>query len=82
MEKGARLFCRQVVTDTGAELSESLIREGRATLPTGAADWVLDTRQWPGGVTEYADQLLAMTETVLSGPATSSARTPQPRSAA
>ncbi|MEV5849700.1 hypothetical protein AB0M32_47855, partial [Streptomyces sp. NPDC051985] len=64
----ARLFCPQVVTDTGAKLSKSLIREGRAPLPEGAADWMLDTRQWPGTVAEYADQLLAMTETLLSDP--------------
>ncbi|MEU3426792.1 hypothetical protein [Streptomyces gardneri] len=64
----ARLFCPQVVTDTGAKLSKSLIREGRAPLPEGAAPWMLDTRQWPGTVTEYADQLLAMTETLLSDP--------------
>ncbi|WP_282693378.1 hypothetical protein [Streptomyces sp. CC208A] len=64
----ARLFCPQVVTDTGAKLSKSLIREGRAPLPKGAAPWMLDTRQWPGTVTEYADQLLAMAETLLSDP--------------
>ncbi|MGW1509139.1 hypothetical protein [Streptomyces sp. NPDC002394] len=64
----ARLFCPQVVTDTGAKLSKSLIREGRAPLPEGATPWMLDTRQWPGTVTEYADQLLAMTETLLSDP--------------
>jgi hypothetical protein len=63
-----RLFCPQVVTDTGAKLSKSLIREGHASLPTGAADWMLDIRQWPGSVTEYADQLLALTETMLSDP--------------
>ncbi|TGZ13179.1 hypothetical protein DV517_72630 [Streptomyces sp. S816] len=64
----ARLFCPQIVSDTGAKLSKSLIREGRAPLPEGAAPWMLDTRQWPGTVTEYADQLLAMTETLLSDP--------------
>ena len=64
----ARLFCPQVVTDTGAKLSKSLIREGHALLPEGAADWMLDTRQWPGTITEYADQLLAMAETLLSDP--------------
>ncbi|WP_407704557.1 hypothetical protein [Streptomyces spongiae] len=37
----ARLFCPQVVTDTGAKLSKSLIRAGRAHLPEGAADWML-----------------------------------------
>ena len=40
-----RLFCPQVVTDTGAKLSKSLIREGRAPLLTGAVDWMLDTRK-------------------------------------
>ncbi|MEV0469250.1 hypothetical protein [Streptomyces prunicolor] len=64
----ARLFCPQVVTDTGAKLSKSLIREGRASLPEGAAGWMLDTRQWPGTIAEYAEQLLAMTDTLLSDP--------------
>ena len=64
----ARLFCPQVVTDTGAKLSKSLIREGHVPLPDGAADWMLDTRQWPGTISEYAEQLLAMTDTLLSDP--------------
>ncbi|UXY33050.1 hypothetical protein [Streptomyces sp. HUAS TT20] len=64
----ARLFCPQVVTETGAKLSKSLIREGHAPLPEGAADWMLDTRQWPGTVAEYADRLLTMTDTLLSDP--------------
>ena len=64
----ARLFCPQVVTDTGAKLSKSLIREGRTPLPEGADDWMLDTRQWPGTVAEYAEQLLAMAGTLLSDP--------------
>ncbi|CAM5415614.1 hypothetical protein SATRM34S_02345 [Streptomyces atroolivaceus] len=42
----ARLFCPQVVTDTGAKLSKSLIREGRAPLPEGAAPWMLDPRHF------------------------------------
>ena len=50
------------------QLSKSLIREDRASLPEGAADWMLDTRQWPGTVAEYADQLLTMTDTLLSDP--------------
>ncbi|WP_369391801.1 hypothetical protein AB5J72_32460 [Streptomyces sp. CG1] len=64
----ARLFCPQVVTETGAKLSKSLIHEGRAPLPFGAADWLLDTRQWPGTIAEYAEQLLAMIDTLLSDP--------------
>ncbi|MGJ5826704.1 hypothetical protein [Streptomyces ossamyceticus] len=64
----ARLFCPQIVSDTGAKLSKSLIREGRAPLPEGAAPWMLDTREWPGLVSEYVDRLLNMTEVVLSDP--------------
>ncbi|WP_420705746.1 hypothetical protein [Streptomyces sp. LaPpAH-108] len=29
---------------------------------------MLDTRQWPGTVTEYADHLLAVAEALLSDP--------------
>lgn len=64
----ARLFCPQVVTDTGAKLSKSLIREGRSPLPEGAAPWMLDTRDWPGSVPEYADRLISMGEVLLSDP--------------
>jgi hypothetical protein len=64
----ARLFCPQVVTDTGAKLSKSLIREGRAPLPEGAAPWMLDTREWPGSLSDFVDQLLSMTAVLLSTP--------------
>ncbi|MFI0763793.1 hypothetical protein ACH4TQ_02510 [Streptomyces sp. NPDC021218] len=64
----ARLFCPQVVTDTGAKLSKSLIREGRTPAPDGTADWMLDTRKWPGTTTEYAEQLLSLADTLLSDP--------------
>jgi hypothetical protein len=64
----ARLFCPQVITDTGAKLSKSLIREGRAPLPDGAAPWMLDTREWPGSLSEYVDRLLALADLLLSHP--------------
>ncbi len=64
----ARLFCPQVVTDTGAKLSKSLIRDGLASLPDGSAPWMLDTRMWPGSLTEYADRLLEMAAVLLSDP--------------
>jgi len=63
-----RLFCPQVVTDTGAKLSKSLIREGRASLPAGSAPWMLDTRLWPGSLSEYADRLLEMAAVFFSDP--------------
>ncbi|MFS4093332.1 hypothetical protein [Streptomyces sp. AF1A] len=64
----ARLFCPQVVTHTGAKLSKSLIRESRAPLPAGTANWMLDTQDWPGTIAEYTERLLAMTDTLLSDP--------------
>ncbi|MGN5392432.1 hypothetical protein [Streptomyces sp. JL7001] len=64
----ARLFCPQVVTDTGAKLSKSLIREGHASLPTGAEPWMLDTRRWPGSLAEYAEQLLTLAEVLFADP--------------
>ncbi|WP_039936897.1 hypothetical protein [Streptomyces himastatinicus] len=64
----ARLFCPMILSDTGAKLSKSLIREGRATLPEGAAPWMLDTRDWPGSLPEYIDKLLNTAEVVLSDP--------------
>ncbi|MFA3843221.1 hypothetical protein [Streptomyces aureus] len=63
-----RLFCPQVVTDTGAKLSKSLIRDGQASLPAGSAPWMLDTRMWPGSLSEYADRLLEMAAIFLSDP--------------
>lgn len=63
-----RLFCPQVVTDTGAKLSKSLIREGRADIPEGAAPWVLDTRLWDGTPEEYAASLLNLADVLFSDP--------------
>ncbi|MEW2293984.1 hypothetical protein ABZ719_14935 [Streptomyces sp. NPDC006743] len=63
-----RLFCPQVLTDTGAKLSKSLIRDGKAPLPDGSAPWMLDTRMWPGSVSEYAERLLTMAGVLLATP--------------
>ncbi|RRQ79419.1 hypothetical protein CQW39_09780 [Streptomyces griseofuscus] len=63
-----RLFCPQVVTDTGAKLSKSLIRDGKAPLPDGSAPWMLDARLWPGSMSEYADRLLHMADVLLADP--------------
>lgn len=64
----ARLFCPQIVTDTGAKLSKSLIREGHSPLPPGAAAWMLDTRDWPGSVAGYAERLLAFVDVLFTDP--------------
>ncbi|MBP2063986.1 hypothetical protein J2Z30_005007 [Streptomyces iranensis] len=36
--------------------------------PDGTAEWMLDTRKWPGTTTEYAEQLLSLADTLLSDP--------------
>ncbi|MGW3910545.1 hypothetical protein ACWEBX_03320 [Streptomyces sp. NPDC005070] len=64
----ARLFCPMIVAETGAKLSKSLIRSGAATLPAGAEPWMLDTREWPGTVGEFADRLLDLADLFLSHP--------------
>lgn len=64
----ARLFCPQIVTDTGAKLSKSLIRDESTDLPSDVALWMLDTRLWPGSLAEYAEQLLGAAEVLLSDP--------------
>ncbi|MFD9100282.1 hypothetical protein ACFVZN_04335 [Streptomyces virginiae] len=52
----ARLFCPQIVTDTG-KLSKSLIREGHASLPTGAEPWSSTPAggpaRWPSTPSSY-----------------------------
>ncbi|MFB7868016.1 hypothetical protein [Streptomyces sp. NPDC056069] len=63
-----RVYCPQIVTDTGAKLSKSLIREGKAELPPGCAPWMLDSRQWPGLISDYASTLAAAATVLLSDP--------------
>ena len=46
-----------VLTDTGAKLSESLIRDGRMPQP-GARDWMLDITTWPGDTDSFADAMV------------------------
>ncbi|MQB02515.1 MAG: hypothetical protein GEU78_20315, partial [Actinobacteria bacterium] len=42
-----RIFTPMVLTDSGAKLSKSLIREGKVPPPSGAQPWMLDTSEWP-----------------------------------
>ncbi|WP_346101769.1 hypothetical protein [Nonomuraea maheshkhaliensis] len=42
-----------VLTDTGAKLSKSLIRDGRTPPPPGTHDWMLDIATWPGDVVSF-----------------------------
>ncbi|MEU7576040.1 hypothetical protein AB0B50_00295 [Streptomyces sp. NPDC041068] len=37
-------------------------------MPDGAAPWMLNTRMWPGSLSEYVEQLLSMAEVLLPDP--------------
>jgi hypothetical protein len=50
-----RVFAPMVLTDTGAKLSKSLIREGKVPPPPGAHPWMLDVTRWPGDIDSYID---------------------------
>ncbi|MEU7901325.1 ASCH domain-containing protein [Actinoplanes sp. NPDC049118] len=63
-----RIFTPMVLTDTGAKLSKSLIREGRVALPPGTQPWMLDSTAWTGGVDDYVDTLVWLVSKFLSDP--------------
>ncbi|GAA3643839.1 hypothetical protein GCM10022420_017500 [Streptomyces iranensis] len=57
---------RQTSTPPLQWISNAPCREMPA--PDGTAEWMLDTRKWPGTTTEYAEQLLSLADTLLSDP--------------
>lgn len=63
-----RVFCPQVVTETGAKLSKSLIREGALALDGPSNNWMLDTGKWTGDAEEFVDAMLWLVETFISDP--------------
>lgn len=63
-----RVFTPMVLTDTGAKLSKSLIREGRMAPPPGARPWMLDATAWTGAVDDYVDAMVWLVGRMLSDP--------------
>lgn len=63
-----RVFTPMVLTDTGAKLSKSLIREGRMAPPPGAQPWMLDATAWSGAVDDYVDAMVWLVGRMLSDP--------------
>jgi ASC-1-like (ASCH) protein len=63
-----RVFTPMVLTDTGAKLSKSLIREGKVAPPPGAHDWMLDVTGWPGSIDDYIDALVWLVGRMLADP--------------
>jgi ASC-1-like (ASCH) protein len=63
-----RLFTPQVLTETGAKLSKSLIKRGDTKLAVDKLTWMLETSQWEGSPENYLDTLVWLVETLISDP--------------
>ncbi len=64
-----RIFTPQVLANTGAKLSKSLLREqGKGSLPADVEPWMLDTTAWPGSVHDYVDALVWLVGELLTDP--------------
>jgi ASC-1-like (ASCH) protein len=63
-----RIFTPMVLTDTGAKLSKSLIREGKVGRPPGARAWMLDVTAWEGHTDSYVDALVWLVGKMLADP--------------
>lgn len=63
-----RVFTPMVLTDTGAKLSKSLIRDGKVPPPPGAHPWMLDVTEWPGDTDSYVDALVWLVSQMLADP--------------
>ncbi|WP_248961358.1 ASCH domain-containing protein [Sphaerisporangium perillae] len=63
-----RIFTPMVLTDTGAKLSKSLIRDGKVPPPPGTHPWMLDVTEWPGDTDSYVDALVWLVGKMLADP--------------
>jgi ASC-1-like (ASCH) protein len=63
-----RVFTPMVLTDTGAKLSKSLIREGKVAPPPGTHPWMLDVTEWPGSLDSYVDAMVWLVSKMLADP--------------
>ncbi|WP_245679180.1 ASCH domain-containing protein [Actinomadura hibisca] len=63
-----RIFTPMVLTDTGAKLSKSLIRDGRVAPPPGARPWMLDVTDWEGDTDDFVDAMVWLVGKMLADP--------------
>ncbi|MFC4906887.1 ASCH domain-containing protein [Actinomadura gamaensis] len=63
-----RVFTPMVLTDTGAKLSKSLIRDGKVAAPPGARPWMLDITAWDGDVDSFIDAMVWLVSKMLADP--------------
>jgi ASC-1-like (ASCH) protein len=57
-----------VLTDTGAKLSKSLIREEKVAPPPGAHPWMLDVTDWSGDTDSFVDAMVWLVGRMLADP--------------
>ncbi|WP_242454793.1 ASCH domain-containing protein [Bailinhaonella thermotolerans] len=63
-----RVFTPMVLTDTGAKLSKSLIRDGRLAPPPGTRPWMLDVTDWDGDTDNFVDAMVWLVSAMLADP--------------
>ncbi|GAA3419357.1 ASCH domain-containing protein [Streptosporangium vulgare] len=63
-----RIFTPMALTDTGAKLSKSLIRDNKLPPPPGAQPWMLNATEWNGGIDDYVDAMVWLVRLMLSNP--------------
>ncbi|WP_436758219.1 ASCH domain-containing protein [Streptosporangium sp. V21-05] len=63
-----RIFTPMVLTDTGAKLSKSLIRDNKVPPPPGTQPWMLNATEWNGGIDDYVDAMVWLVRLMLSNP--------------
>lgn len=63
----ARIFTPQIVTETGAKLSKSLIRDGDAALAE-VPEWILDMGKLAEQTPDYAERIMWLVDQFLSHP--------------
>ncbi|MCD0448548.1 ASCH domain-containing protein [Actinocorallia sp. API 0066] len=63
-----RIFTPMVLTDTGAKLSKSLIRDGKVPPPPGARPWMLDVTDWDGTTDGFVDAMVWLVGRMLADP--------------
>lgn len=63
-----RIFTPVVLSDSGAKLSKSLIREGRAGVDSCTPAWMLDASRWERSTEDYVHMLVRLVSLMLSEP--------------
>jgi len=63
-----RVFTPQILTDTGAKLSKSLIKRGAMDIKDDLENWLIDPDCWDRSEEEYADLLIWTVEELMSDP--------------